>query len=486
MKIPFSTRVLLCTSLLLSLTLTGCFAKLQHLPPHPQQAGPVFAPVSNKPVLVGLAISGGGSRAATFAAGVLEALAHYRITQHEQPTSLLETVTHISSVSGGSLATAYYALNKPSADTPVLSPTGLTPAHATFFDQFKKDMQMNFELRALGRQLLNFRVLNPTKAAYSFAEVWDTHFFHHRTFSDLYERERRHDIPRIILNGTLYNSGHRVALTSLSSQDFQYHFVSPLDKDLAERVGAKQLSEEGRSLIRKDLDEANDAILPLTMDRLGMQHQSLPISLAVATSASFPPVVGPVTYQATDGGPYYHIGDGGLYDNLGTESLMTLFLSQLTGTVAKQGLIIVIDAAFPFDVGESDLDKNEKGFQVFTDDPSRIVGIMEERANAYQMMLWNSLRAKGVVLPDFRQLRLVRLKYTDAEWTGYADLPTECQREFPLDVKPIAIKEMVRHIPTTFAIKNDCHAALLFKAAQKVVNQKRPFFDRFFNPQPAS
>jgi len=486
MTIAISTRTLLVAAVTVPFILTGCFAKLQHLPSHPQQSEPVFAPVPDRPTLVGLAVSGGGSRAATFAAGVLEALAHYRVGQNGPPTSLLETVTHISSVSGGSLATAYYALNKPPADQPVLDATGLTPAHAKFFDQFKQDMQMNFEWRAIGRQLLNFRVFNPTKAAYSFAEVWDTHFFHHRTLADLYERERRHDTPRIVLNGTLYNSGHRVALTSLAVQDFQYHFVSPLDHDLAVRVEAKELSEDGRHLIRKDLNDANDYILPLTMERLGMQHQSLPISLAVATSASFPPIVGPVTYQATEGGPYYHIGDGGLYDNLGTESLMTLFLSQLAKTATTQGLIIVIDAAFPFDVGESDLDRNEKGFQVFTDDPSRIVGIMEERANAYQLMLWNSLRAKGVVLPDFRRLRLVRLKYTDATWSGYADLPPACQREFPPDVKPSAIREMVRQIPTAFSIKNECHAALLFKAAQKVVDQKRPFLDRFFNPQPVS
>ena len=482
-----STRALLFTAVLVPLFLTGCFAKLQQLPPHPPQSEPIFAPVPDKPVLVGLAVSGGGSRAATFAAGVLEALAHYRVSHNGPQTSLLETVTHISSVSGGSLATAYYALNKPPADQAVLDTTGLTPAHAKFFEQFKHDMQMNFEWRAIGRQLLNFRVFNPTKAAYSFAEVWDAHFFHHRTFADLYERERRRDTPRIILNGTLYNSGHRVALTSLADKDFRYHFVSPLDQDLAARVEANELSKEGRHLIRKDLNDANDYILPLTMERLGLQHQSLPISLAVATSASFPPIVGPVTYQAMGGGPYYHIGDGGLYDNLGTESLMTLFLSKLAKTeTSTQGLIMVIDAAFPFDVGESDLDQNEKGFQVFTDDPSRIVGIMEERANAYQLMLWNSLRAKGVVLPDFRRLRLVRLKYTDATWSGYADLPTACQREFPTDVKPNAIKEMVRQIPTAFSIKNECHAALLFKAAQKVVDQKRPFLDRFFNPQPAS
>lgn len=34
--------------------------------------------------------------------------------------------------------------------------------------------------------------------------------------------------------------------------------------------------------------------------------------------------------------------------------------------------------------------------------------------------------------------------------------------------------------------QGECHVDLLFKAAQKVAGQKRPFLDRFFDPQPAS
>jgi len=46
-----------------------------------------------------------------------------------------------------------------------------------------------------------------------------------------------------------------------------------------------------------------------------------------AASASFPPIVGPVTYSVDGNPPYQNIGDGGLFDNLGTESLATLFLN---------------------------------------------------------------------------------------------------------------------------------------------------------------
>ncbi len=221
------------------------------------------------------------------------------------------------------------------------------------------------------------------------------------------------------------------------------------------------------------MEKASKQFLPLTFERIGADYRNLRLSLAVATSASFPPVVGPVTYQIAGRPAYLHIGDGGLFDNLGTESLTTLFLKKIPQGSSKSGLIIVIDTSFPFDAGGPELDKSEKGFEVFRDDPSRIVGIMEERANTYQTLLWHSLRTEGVVLPDFAHLRIEVLKHVDAEWTGYQDLPDVCRDDFPSDVTPAQIKQAVSQIPTLFKIKTPCHGALLQKAARKVVEQHR-------------
>ena len=82
---------------------------------------------------MGIALSGGGSRAATFAAGALEALAAYPVTQNTRTVSLLETVTHISSVSGGSLAAAYFAMKKPGKEEQVLQESSLSPAYKKLF-----------------------------------------------------------------------------------------------------------------------------------------------------------------------------------------------------------------------------------------------------------------------------------------------------------------------------------------------------------------
>lgn len=463
------TRRMLIVGLGLAVALTGCFAKIQHLPAHPDKSAPVFAPLPDRPTLVGLAVSGGGSRAATFAAGALEALAGIRISETGETQSVLETVTHVSSVSGGSLATAYYALKKPAKSEPVLSGPGLSPAYERFFSGFKQDMQLNFQRKALARQFLNFRAFNPTKSAYSFAEVWDANFFDDATLSGLYEREKRGDAPQVIFNGTIYNSGRRLVLTTLPPSDFSYEFT----KELRARLMAKgeQFTPEGRASFDRSLRRAKNQFIPLTFEDLGADHRTLPVSLAVATSASFPPVVGPVTYQTDGAGPFTHAGDGGLFDNLGTESLTTVFLNKLhpSRPAAKKALILVIDASYPFDEGTADLDQKEKGYQVFIDDPSRIVGIMEERANAYQAMLWHSLRTESALLPDYDHFKLIILRHTDAEWTKDDPIPAGC----PTTLTPEEIGRTLRQIPTLFKIEEPCDGALLIAAAHKVVNKQR-------------
>ncbi|HEY7250321.1 MAG TPA: patatin-like phospholipase family protein [Methylomirabilota bacterium] len=455
----------------LALLLGGCFAQVKDLPP--LTVKPAFAPVpeASPDLLVGLAISGGGSRAATFAAAVLEGLARIPVKDAGGQRSVLERVQYISSVSGGSLATGYFAARKPGRAEPMLDSQGLlSPAYERFFREYRAAMQENFEAAAVWRQLLLFRAFNPTKAAYSFAEVWDERFLHGMTFSQLYERERAGDSPRVIFNGTSYNSGRRFALTTLPAADFDYDFVAGLLEDLIRR--SDRVTAEGKAIIRANLEQARTQFLPLTFEQLGADHRELPISLAMVSSASFPPAVGPVTYAIDGRPPYEHVGDGGLFDNLGTESLATFFLKKIPRDSPKRGLIIVIDAAFPFDANQAFLDGNRRGFQVFRNDPSRIVGIMEERANAYQLMLWDALRTEGIVLPDFANLRVEVLRHTEPDWGVFTDLPEECRSAFTADVTAKAIKEAVSQIPTRFQV-SPCNAALMSQAAQKVVDLHR-------------
>jgi hypothetical protein len=135
--------------LLGALVLTGCASAVAIRVPH---AGPDVACVTPAPareVLVGVALSGGGSRAALFGAAGLEALARLQAPGGD---SLLEQVGYLSSVSGGSVAAAYYASRKLPRETPVLMPDGrLTPEYEAFFAGAHEQLGQDFEGALLRR-----------------------------------------------------------------------------------------------------------------------------------------------------------------------------------------------------------------------------------------------------------------------------------------------------------------------------------------------
>jgi NTE family protein len=78
-------------------------------------AGRTAPPDESDDVLVGLAFSGGGTRAAAFSFGVLTEVERTRVTTRRGTGSLLDRVDFVSGVSGGSVLTAYYGLKKRAA-----------------------------------------------------------------------------------------------------------------------------------------------------------------------------------------------------------------------------------------------------------------------------------------------------------------------------------------------------------------------------------
>ena len=148
---------------LCALLLTGCATARVFQVARATPDTPCLVPAPERDVLVGVALSGGGSRAALFGAAGLEALSGVRTAGG---TSLLEQVSLLSSVSGGSLAASYYVLNKPPKDVPVLTPAGgLSEPYRAFFDEYRAKLSQDFEGALIRRQLGSFRWLNSSLAA---------------------------------------------------------------------------------------------------------------------------------------------------------------------------------------------------------------------------------------------------------------------------------------------------------------------------------
>jgi Patatin-like phospholipase len=447
--------------LLGALVLTGCASAVAIRVPQAGLGASCVTSAPDREVLVGVALSGGGSRAALFGAAGLEALGRLR---SPAGGSVLEQVAYLSSVSGGSVAAAYYASQKPPRETPVLTPEGtLTAEYETFFAGYHEKLSQDFEGALLRRQLLSFRWLNSSLAARSLAEVLNERLLGTATFSDLARREVRGDSPRLIVNTTLYNSGRRLALTTLPPDASHYDFYADLRASLARR---EMTAEFPPAFLRRW-----EKLLTVTPLELGIDVCPIRLAGAVAGSASFPPLVGPITFQVGKEELYWHTGDGGLYENQGFESLLFVFLKKLQEQRARRALIIIFDSSFPFAVGERRLTRRAQPFSLWNYDYTRIPGIMEQRASTYQALFFRSLQLEGV-FPDDQTVRVVQLRHTDAVWQDdLGDLPDACRREDPPLDSPTAVVERIAEISTRFWLVSECERHLLQVAAAKVVAQ---------------
>ena len=387
-----------------------------------------------------MALSGGGSRAAIFGAAGLEALGRLRA---HGGGSVLEQSTHLSSVSGGSVAAAYYASRKPPREASVLTPEGaLTPEYAAFFAGAHEQLSQDFEGALLWHQLLSFRWLNSSLAAGSLAEVMAERLLGQTTFADLARREARGDSPQLIINTTLYNSGRRLVLTTLPPEASRYDFYADLRASMTRRGVTTAFPP---AFLRRW-----EKLLSITPLELGIDPCAIRLAGAVAGSASFPPLVGPITFRVGETEVYWHTGDGGLYENQGIESLLFVFLKQLQERTARRALILALDSSFPFDVGERRLTRRAQPFSLWNYDYTRIPGIMEQRASTYQALFFRSLQLEGV-FPDDQTIRIVFLRHADAEWRDdLSDLPAACRDETPPLTSPTAVAERLAEISTRF------------------------------------
>ncbi len=146
-------------------------------------------PTAGDDVMVGLAFSGGGTRAAAFAHGVLLELNETTVRTRTGAHPLLDNVNFVSGVSGGSVAAAYFGLKKREALTDFREKFLLRNAEeglSTSIDPVNL-------VRALGGGVNDSRVL---------AHWLDQNLFNGATFADF----RKTPGPRIWINASdIYN-----------------------------------------------------------------------------------------------------------------------------------------------------------------------------------------------------------------------------------------------------------------------------------------
>lgn len=244
-----------------------------------------------------LTFSGGGTRAAAFSYGVMQALHNTKLGE-KGDKRLLEEVDLISSVSGGSFTAAYYGLYGD-----------------RLFNRYEKD----FLKKPVQSSLLKFWLFAPTNwirltpALYNrsdlAADYYSDTIFGRKTFADM-----RRDGPQIFINATDLGTGSGFSFTR---DNFRW-ICSDLNKFPVGRAVA-----------------ASSAVpvlfSPIAMKNYGgscapfpHQKKELPASAKRVDAQAF----GLRKYADAEHYKYLHLVDGGVVGNLGIRPLLHVIFEQ--------------------------------------------------------------------------------------------------------------------------------------------------------------
>jgi NTE family protein len=237
-----------------------------------------------------LAFSGGGTRAAALAYGVLQELRDTEVTIDGQRRRLLDEIDLISSVSGGSFTAAYYGL---------------------YGDRIFDDFESVFLRRDVEGQLIR-GLLNPTEwfsqtgRTEMAVKFYEEAVFHGATFADM----KRAGGPLVLINASDLGYGVRFSFTQ--------EYFNLLCSDIASFPVARAVTASSAVPVLFN---------PVVVRNYPDCKQGEPAWLVAAEQrARHDPdmrevVHGLKSYFETDRRTYAHLVDGGITDNLGLRAI---------------------------------------------------------------------------------------------------------------------------------------------------------------------
>jgi NTE family protein len=277
-------------------------------------------------IFVILTFSGGGTRAAALAYGVLRELAQTPIDTGSRTRSLLEEVDVISTVSGGSFAGAFYAL---------YGSDSLEAFESRFLTW---NAESTLKKRVLSTDLI--RLVAPAFSRSDIAtDTWDRRLFHGATFGTLLEHRSR---PYLLINATDVGLGAQFSFTQAQ--------FDPLCADLSRFTIARAVAASSAVPV---------LLTPVTLEnRAGSCAFQLPewVTAGLAkerSSDDYHEAWRYSTYADVSQRPYIHLFDGGGSDNLGVRPIIeslentnldfSLLRLQANGRL-RRVVIVVVDA----------------------------------------------------------------------------------------------------------------------------------------------
>jgi predicted acylesterase/phospholipase RssA len=286
---------------------------------------------------VGLALSGGGFRAALYHIGVFARLAELDMLRH---------VEVISCVSGGSIVGAYYylmlqSLLESKTEAEITREDYIEIVRAIERD-FLNGVQKNIRMRMLFSPLNLFTFWRSSTER--LAILYEKHFYAgiakvkrtsvkdlyinrqdlkiipHGESTEFYPRydnwKREHKVPILILNATVLNTCHHWQFTATYMGEPPQRLDSTID--------------------------GNDWLRRMYYSQAPSKYRKFPLGKAVAASACVPGLFDPLVLDELYAEGYIpRLVDGGVYDNQGTASLLeeecnVLLISDASGQTAGE------------------------------------------------------------------------------------------------------------------------------------------------------
>lgn len=238
-----------------------------------------------------LAFSGGGTRAAALAYGVLEELRDTTVVIDGQPRRLLDEVDFISSVSGGSFTSAYYGLYGD-----------------RIFEDYKDTFLMSNIEGKLVRGLFNpFRWFSNEGRTEMAVKLYDKEVFHGATFADM----RRAGGPLVVINASDLGYGVRFS--------FVQEYFDLLCSDISSFSVARAVAASSavplvfHPVVLENYHDCKAAGKPDWMIAAAKRSANDQEMASV--------VKGLESYYEKDRRQYAHFVDGGITDNLGLRAV---------------------------------------------------------------------------------------------------------------------------------------------------------------------
>ncbi len=329
-------------------------ASVEHEPSKEYRLGNLEQGDTSNSLALVMTFSGGGTRAAALAHGVLEEMAEMQIQWDGKKRVLLKEIDAISAVSGGGITAAHYALKQ-----------------ERHFEEFPKQFLYHNFQQSIIDSLFSLSMLSDLASATFgrieiMADKLDRNLYKGASYGDLVKQRKR---PYIVLNATDMSSGAHFPFT----QD-QFDII----------CGDLNAIPLARAV-------AASAAVPVVFSPLTLKNYASTCSRPIHLTLSNPPqglgrkqkqrLQELRSYRDDTNRPYLHLVDGGLVDNIGVWGSFdaSIFSGNMFKMVRDMGadevekVLIIVVAAETDPTLDSDLSPNvpsiKRVAQAFADIP---------------------------------------------------------------------------------------------------------------------